>query len=218
MAMADLAADCSRQITHFDNTQVSRDFWNTSSTCLVSIHPRDVFETLVYRDYLITNKGLVMVFNSYGPGSTSQTTGAREFYFFPRPSKALEFSYEQGRNEVKVKFNERLSFVFDGKTAQVKGLSEGAVIVDTDVNKNNKGGVEIEFYNGLWLDVGFTMGHSPSEKPRATSTFTDENGQTCTLANEELFTYANGDVDFKYSDSDLKKYLNTTCPNLQISF
>jgi hypothetical protein len=210
--------DCIRQITHFDNTQTSRDFWPENETCFISVHPRDSYVDLIYRDYLLTNKGLLMVFNSYGHGESHLTTGAREFYFFPRSDMSPQFSYNQNSNEVRVKFSDRLSFVFDGKTAQIKSLSQGSVSVASDVNKNNQGGVEIQSFNGLWLDVGFAMGQSPSEKGNMLSKFTDENGQTCSVKNKDIFQYINGDVEFRFSDADLKIFLKRICPKLQVSF
>ncbi len=210
--------DCTRQLTHFDNAQVSRDFWPESETCFVSVHPRDSYVDLIYRDYLITNKGLLMVFNSYGPGESHLTTGAREFYFFPRSQLSPQFSYDQQENEMKLKFSDSLSFVFDAKTAQIKALSEGSLSVAGEVNKNNRGGVEVHSFNGLWLDVGFAMGQSPSEKGHATSKFTDENGKTCAVKNKDIFEYVDGDVEFKFNDADLKIFLKKSCPQLQVSF
>jgi hypothetical protein len=128
-ALAD-GAECTRLITHHENTQISRDYWTDSETCFSSVHPRDAYTNLIYRDYLITSEGLLMVFNSYGPGDNAKTTGAREFYFFPRKDKKVEFQHDPGRQEIMVKVTDRLSFVFDTKTAQIKGISEGSLIVD----------------------------------------------------------------------------------------
>ena len=210
---------CTRQIVAYDNIQVGRDYWTGSQTCFLSVHPRNGYTNLLYRDYLMTNHGLFMVFNSYGPGETSKTTGAREFYFFPRQEeKTLEAIYDEGRQEVTVKVTDDLFFVFDSKTAQIKGLSKGSVSVDPDVNKNNAGGVEIKSFDGLWLDVGFSMGHSPSERAKFKSTFTDNFGRTCGVVNKNIFDYADDDVRFKWNDQDLKKYLAGVCSNLNVGF
>ena len=46
----------------------------------------------------------------------------------------------------------------------------------------------------------------------------DAAGKTCTVKNNEVFAYANGDRDFKFDDAGLKKFLATRCPALTVSF
>lgn len=211
------AADCSRVLTHYDNMQVGRNLWTDTNICYVSIHPMTV-NNMVYRDYLITSEGLFMVFNSFGPGENSNSTGAREFYFFPRGPGKLDVSYDSNNKELTVKISDEMYFIFDTQTAQIKSVAKGQVEVAPIVSPKNSGGVEFKNFGGLLMDVGFTVGRSPSERAQAKSIFKDHRGQTCSVINKEVFNYNNGEVDFKWNDNQLKDFLKLTCPQLQVSF
>jgi hypothetical protein len=210
-------SDCTKILTHYDDVQVSRDYWQDTKTCYVSIHPMSV-TNLIYRDYMITSDGYFMVFNSYSESEDPTATGAREFYFFPRKSDNLQVTHDAKNEEVVVKMTDDLSISFDTKTAEVKKISKGQVQVASSVNPNNNGGVEILKFNGLMLDAGFALGHSPSERATAKSVFIDENGQSCSVTNKEIFNYTNGNVRLKYNDAGMKTYLSKSCPQLKLSF
>jgi hypothetical protein len=102
--------------------------------------------------------------------------------------------------------------VFDPATSQIKSLSKGDATVSPRIDPADRGGVEITSYAGLMLDGGFRMGESPAGRPNADATFRDAQGHLCTVKNSELFTYANGDHAFKYTDAQLKTWLATRCP------
>src|SRR5687768_2155584 len=76
------STECKEVSGYNDNLQFSRER-SSDGECWVSLHPRNGYVDLKYRDYLLSSSGLLLVFNSYGHGPESETTGAREFYFFP---------------------------------------------------------------------------------------------------------------------------------------
>lgn len=188
-----------------------------SGMCFVSIHPNNSTD-LVYRNFGIFSDGMFMVFNSYGDSEdTAKDTGAREFYFFPRSGPAV-LHIDPSLPAVSVTMVDGGTITFDPATAQPRSADRGSVTVTGPVDRGNKGGVEFPSYAGLMLDSGFRMGELPSGKPNNDSTFRDAAGKTCTVKNNELFAYADGDRTFKFDDAGLKALLATRCPSLTVSF
>lgn len=216
LSQAALASDftndkCSRVLTHSGNIQISRDWDQDTSFCYLSIHPMDV-ENLTYRDYMFTNTGMMMIFNSYGEGSTSTTTGAREFYLFPRngyPDYRVE---ENG--DVTVKMVSGHLMRFDTKTFRIVSVTDGKVVEASSVNSKNNGGVELSLSRGLLLDIGFTMGKSPSSVKDKKIMFHDVNSKTCSLRNRDIFVYQGENAVITLNDEQLKVKFTPKCPGL----
>ncbi|WP_413578721.1 hypothetical protein ACLVWU_09325 [Bdellovibrio sp. HCB290] len=183
--------------------------------CFISINNFKL-NTMFYRAYLFANDGNMMVFNSFGSGSVSETTGAREFYFFPHRYKNPTFAWNEEQRHLTVTSTAGDEYYFDYDTAQLKGMNKAEIQVTSEISKTNKGGVEITKYQGLVFDAGFKMGSAPTGAPRNKGTFTDENGKTCTLNIGDIFSYSEeGDPYVKYSDKNLAAFLKKKCPKLK---
>ncbi len=203
--------------SHVDDTQGYADGFG-SGKCYVSIGSMST-NNLIYRAYSFFSDGLLMVFSSYGDGEDSNPnlTSAREFFFYPRAGAlALEMNKAAGTVAVVMADGGRVHI--DPATAQIKALDRGTVTVSPRIDPAERGGVEITGYAGLMLDAGFRMGESPSGRPEANSTFRDAQGHLCTLKNKELFAYANGEHELKFTDAQLVVFLKTRCPNLTPGF
>jgi len=189
-----------------------------SGKCYVSIQPTNT-RGLVYRAYSIFSDGLIMVFSSYGDGQDSNPnlTSAREYFFFPRRAP-LELRMDEAGGAVSVRMTDGGVFHFEPATAQLSSLERGSLTVSPRVDPSERGGVEITSYAGLVLDAGFRMGESPSGRPESDSTFRDAQGHLCTIKNRELFNYANGDHEMKFTDAQLSTWLATRCPAITPGF
>lgn len=186
----------------------------TTNDCVLSIKPYRG-PGLIYRSYLFTSKGLLMVFNSYGPGGIDKT-GAREFYFFPRTAYP---SFEDLGENIKIRTSDPYQFfIMDKENGRFLDFSFGSISEDPIVSATNNGGIEIQS-QGLILDVGYMQGNSPAADPKRKSVFHDGQGNSCQVQNKEVFRYfGTGDVDFKFEDRDLRTFLKLRCPNLIIGF
>lgn len=188
---------------------------NSGPNCYLSVHPMQT-QDLIYRDYLFSDSGVFMVFNSYGEGPNSETTAARVFYIFPR-NQMPDIEIKNESIIVKTAHS-KSSFEFSKKSTEIINFSNGKVSQDPKVHPNNKGGVEISSQSVLILDVGFTVGKDPSEDPNRISTFSDGKN-TCRVKNSTIFRYEeDGNVELKFTDSELKRFLSQTCPQLKINF
>jgi hypothetical protein len=189
-----------------------------SGKCFVSIDPTETNQ-LIYKAFTFFDDGLMMVFSSYGDGEDSNPnlTSAREFWFFPR-STPLTLRMDKSAGTVSVTMSDGGTVTIDPATAQPKSLDRGTVTVSPRVDPAERGGIEITSYAGLVLDGGFRMGESPTGRPAADSNFRDAQGHLCTVKNNELFSYANGDHSFKFTDAQLSAWLRTRCPNLTPGF
>ena len=203
--------------SHVDGTQGYADGFS-SGLCYISIGPMST-TNLIYRGYAFFSDGLMMVFSSYGDGEDDNPnlTSAREFRFFPRTG-AMALRMDKTAGTVEVTMSDGGGVVFDPATAQVRSLERGSATVSPRVDPVERGGVEITSYAGLMLDGGFRMGESPAGRPEADATFRDANGHLCTVKNKELFSYANGDHEFKFTDAQLSAWLKTRCPGLTPGF
>ena len=218
VAPSAISAACPRvNPSHVDGTQGYADSLG-SGKCFVSIGSMSTTH-LIYRGYTFFSDGLMMVFNSYGDGEDNNPnlTSAREFFFFPRVG-ALALEMDKTAGTVTVVMSDGGRVGFDPATAQIKSLDRGSVTVSPRIDPVDRGGVEIPSYTGLVLDAGFRMGESPSGRPDANATFRDAQGHLCTVKNRELFAYADGDHELKFSDAQLSTWLKTRCPTLAPGF
>jgi len=185
---------------------------NSDGSCFLSMDPFDI-HNFVYRGYLVTNEGLLMVFNSYSNSSTSTSTGARVFHFFPRQNTP-DLVVLGKETHVKLAAP-KMELVLSQEKDVILGLVGGSIHEDPKVQSGNQGGVEILKSDSLYLDSGFAMGHDVTTDAQKKSVFHDSKGHTCTVLNGDVFSYtADGDSHFKFSDSELKTFLKSRCPRL----
>lgn len=204
--------DCTYQITHRDNLQFSRQYQEDRAECWHSVHPMDGYESLTYRSYLITSDGMFFVFNSYGQGSDSKTTGARTYYFFPREIYQGDVALTDAQASIRV--NSKLTLQFE--TKNLYPLNNQNIIFKnyTSINPKNAGGVEVVRYNGVYLDTGFMMGKSASSVPTLKSMFKNQFGQKCSLQNQLIFDYKDEDAILKH-ETVLHRIVAAQCPSFK---
>ncbi|MBK9293867.1 MAG: hypothetical protein IPM57_05395 [Oligoflexia bacterium] len=184
------------------------------NNCDLSINPSNQFG-MIYRSILLTANGMMMVFNSYGPGSNSTSTAARVFYLFPR---GLLPTVDNLSKSILVRgSNENAIFSFDRKNGKLIGLKDGSVFEDVDVNPKNNAGIEILNYNGLLIDVGFAIGKDPSLNKKGESVARDSENRQCKIKNTDLFEYTSGGgANLKFpTDDQLKIFMLQNCPDLK---
>ena len=204
--MTDLCPD---QLAAFENVQVQQSLLGNGTECFLSLHPRNSFESLVYRDYLITSSGLLMVFNSYSADLSSASDGAREFYLFPKEFKGFQWKVED-QYLVVTGFADRV-LKFSLKTAQLEVISGAEVKLADKVLPNNKGGLEILSADFLYVDAGFKLGDSPSYDHSRNSEVKNPQKQVCSVKNPKIYNYDDDDVTLKPL-SEVKVVVKATCP------
>lgn len=213
-AHAAIPASCVDKYEIFDALQVQ--LLPGKSACYLTVHPRDSYKTLIYRDWLFDSEGIFMVFNSYGPGEASDKTGAREYRFFPRRTGDMSYHHDAATNKLSVTSASGKVFVFDTKKGVLVSVSGSKMTQDFEVNPHNKGGIEVVSSDGLMMDGGFSIGQSPSQEPQGKLTFKDAQGHQCQLSNADVHRYgSDGDVFFKYDDAQLRSFLKQRCPALR---
>lgn len=206
-------ATCADKYEALDNTMIQSI--PGSKGCLVTVSPRNS-NGMVYRSFLFDSEGLFMVFNSLGNGPDDQDTGAREYFMFPRLQNVVTYSYEPSTKRLSVTAPSGKVFLFNTEKSILVGISDTKFTMDYDVTRTNKGGVEITQNNGLYLDVGYQAGQSPSQNPKRKITFRDASNNGCSVTNADVFSYStDGDVKLKYDDANLKRFLVRKCPNLK---
>lgn len=207
------AADCPDKFEVFDNTRVQ--LLPGTQGCMMSLSPRN-YEQLTYRSFLFYSNGLFMVFNSFGPGNDSTSSGAREYYFFPRQHE-LSYHYDAASKRVHLRSASGKVFIFNTEKAILLSISDTEFTAEDEVHSGNKGGIEITRNNGLYLDLGFKIGQSPSQNPKGKIRFKDSQNNICSVTNSEIFNYtADLDAIFKYSDDQLPRFLSKRCPMLNL--
>ncbi len=204
-----LAENCKYQVTHRENLQYSQQYQRDIAECWFSVHPMNGYEKLTYRSYLITTAGLFFVFNSYGEGSDQKTTGAREYYFFPRDT--FTGGIVLNNDKVAVRVNGKLTIEFETKTLYPLNNANLTLKNSKAISPKNAGGVEVLDYNGVYLDTGFTMGKAPSSVKTNKSMFKNQSGQKCSIANQDLFDYKD-ENPVLFHDSVLKEIVAARCP------
>lgn len=178
--------------------------------CFLSVK-KDYVPDMIYRYLIFRETGALMVFNSFGNGPDSTHTGARVFYFFPR-HQVPAFQATQQSVEVSTS-HKNLTFFFDLENGRILGATNARIKEATDIFPGNEGGIEILSFQGLLLDSGFKMGSDPTADLNRTSTFRDENNQTCTVKNSDIFSKnSSGDISFRMSDLSLKKVFVQSLP------
>lgn len=207
------ATTCPDRLERHGSIQLQQSLSN-NNVCFVSVGNFKT-EGGIYRNYLFTSDGELMVFNSYGWGEDSDSTGAREYFFFPRTAD-LSFNWNTQSRQLEITAVSGDQFFFGYEDAQLASMSKAQVKLAPEVNKTNKGGVEILKYQGLLMDGGFRIGSAPTSNRGGSSTFRDAAGASCTVKNTALFKYeSDGDLFFKYTDKELSVFLKRVCSKLQ---
>lgn len=208
------APNCLDKYEVLDNTTVQSI--PGSKGCYITINPRYT-QDMTYRSFLFDTEGLFMIFTSLGRGPESETTGAREFYFFPRRQGSLIYNYDPILKRLSLTTPNGKVFVFNTEKAILIGISDTTFTMDYEINGNNRGGVEITRNKGLYLDVGYQLGQSPSQNSKRKIHFRDSQNHTCTVLNADVFSYSpDRDVDFKFNDVQLSRFITRKCPNLKL--
>ena len=208
-------AKCEEVLTRSGVVQVNRQWDANARRCFISISPRNIVD-LKYRDYYFDNSGQMMVFNSYGNGPDSETTGARVFYLFPVVNDYPDYSFEPN-GDVIIKLVSGHEFKVSGKDFSIVSLS-GGILSEKPLSKTNGGGVEIKLTEGFWMDAGFKMGGTRLESPKNKSTLKAAgSSNSCSLQNNSFLNYSGfGDYDFKYSGITWLSFLKNKCPQLNL--
>ncbi len=179
-------------------------------TCYISVGSGKLND-LIYRSYLITSKGQLMIFNSFGDGPSSTHTGARVYYFYPKQS-ALDLRLDQ--DDVVVTMVSGHELIFDASQVELAAMSEAKVVVDSEIRPDNEGGVEIELDRSYLLDMGFKLGNTPEWDLSRPSVFRNSRGQACRFKNRELFYKKDDEVYPRYSDDrKLQSVISSKCPH-----
>ena len=207
---SDIPELCPRKLIGYSNIQVSQSI--SGELCFLSIHPRDAFETLIYRDYLFSSDGLLMVFNSLKPDEGPQSAGTREFYFFQEAFRGFQWVVTE--DELILTGLADLKIHFSLATAQILKIENATIRLDPKVNPNNAGGFEILSSPWTFLDTGFFFGNTASSQPNRLSTLKNKDQVTCRLRNRSLFDYMGDDAKVK-SPVDIQKAASLTCPGFQ---
>ncbi len=176
---------CPRKLIGISNIQVSQSASGDGQICYLSIHPRDAFETLVYRDYLLTSQGLLMVFNSLKPEEGPQSAGAREFYFFQESFQG--FKWETVGNELVVSGLVNLKIHYSLETAQITSIENAVIQVDPKVNPDNAGGFEILSIPWTFLDTGFFLRQHSIQPTQSTFYFNEQGSSDLSTSKQKSF-------------------------------
>lgn len=204
-----LPKDCPFKIYHRGNMQIYTQYQKSEGQCWISIQPKNAYQNLNYRSYLITSGGLLMVFNSYGPGEGADKTGAREFYFFP--TSAWQNQIELNDKWVKVTLSPDISFTIETQDLYLLSSDKIAFKNFRDVVPSNQGGVEVVSSEIPFIDVGFGLGHSPSETKTSIAKLKNKLGQICQAPNSVLFDYK-GDDTYLFNNVVLRRQIKQVCP------
>ena len=144
------------------------------------------------RQYIIGAAGQFDVFINMGRGPLSETTGGRNYIFWPHS----HWSRQRIKNA-------------DGSVSVIPSWTSKPVVFQKDevkdiqsmpgirvrlekVTKGNKGGIDLEPLPNsgtLMLSGGYYRGNYPFAIRNRSSTFYDDRGASCAIPNTELFDY-----------------------------
>lgn len=197
--------------THFesrDGIRLQTGAFNDQE-CFVSVSETK-WRGMVYRNQLFTSKGEILVFNSLGDGPSSTDTGARAFYLRPfRAELGWRFTEE---NDLEVLLPSGAIARFDSKSAEWVELTGGEVVVDSEVNRDNKGGIELRYYDGFMVDSGFRFGGHPTSLMNRKSLVSYAAGAQCEVENKEVFYRVGDEHEWNYpDDSEFNEWFARRC-------
>lgn len=201
--------NCPEQVQSFGNTQIQQLYSTKGKRCFFRVMPKTTDIYMVYRNYLLTDDGMMMVFNSYSDQFDDKSDGAREFFFYTNSFEGFQW-FVEGESLIVKAFDQR-TFKFLLKTAQIQEISGGKVSVADKVSPDNAGGVEILNFENVYVDAGFRMAASPSADQKSSSVVKNPQGQICKIPNGKVYEYKTGSSYLK-SKPDLKAVVNFLCP------
>lgn len=203
---------CSKVLTASGDIMIQRDWDENTRVCFISLHPMDVTD-LKYRDYYFDNDGLFLVFNSYGEGELSETTGSRGFMTFPQIFEYPDFSIESN-GDVVVRMVSGHLLRINAEKFSVKEFSPGR-FVEKELSKTNAGGLEIKTSKGFWMDQGFKMGGMAVENKKGLTKIFGSISGSCSLKNSRLYDYSTGQIPLLYKKEALTKFVQEVCPTVK---
>lgn len=209
MAQEELLQNCPDVVQSFSNIQIQQLFSSSGKRCYLRIHPRDAVNDLIYRDYLLTNDGLFLVFNSFSKDFSNTSDGAREFFFYQQTFNGFSWLVEDS-SLILNGFGKKI-FKFSLKTAQLESLSDAVIQVADKVIPENRGGVEILQNAEPFIDAGFQLGQPPSSNRKNKSVLRNSKNDVCTLLNTRIFDYTNDTVYLKPL-TQVQKAFTEKCP------
>lgn len=202
--------NCHQDVQIFENTQLQIDRFSGTSVCYVSIHSDTDF-SMKYRNYLLTNNGLLMIFNSFGNGPEATTTGAREYYF---PTKLKTIPRVSYKNQIiTVVLTDNVSIQFSTQTGDPIQISNASFTLDPKIVTTNKGGLEIKNSTVIYVDGGFRMGKAPTSVDSGKSDIKQQT-QSCTVQNSELFDNSAGLAVLKFKNGYFESFVKQRCANM----
>jgi hypothetical protein len=212
LVSAEVNATCLERREKVADSSVEMHALNTE-TCWLLLGP-DLVPDMVYRSYLFDNSGFMMIFNSYGEGPESTTTGAREMYIFPRGGV---LDYRITDSEVTAVLPSGIELTYDAKAFRWSGTKGAKVKEKSQIKVGDQGGIEISIQSGLILDFGFRLGNSPTGDPARKANFVDSIGNRCTVVNRDVLEWdKNGEPYLRFkSDEAVYDFVRLHCPNLK---
>jgi hypothetical protein len=191
-------------------------FLDRENKCWLSALPTRV-TNLVYRSYLYTSEGYLMVFNSIDKEEYGVSDGARSFLFFPR--NEIPTAADIGDLVYFKSGTKGVELILDTQEARIVGMVGGTVKEDRKVYPGNNGGVEFSNVQALILDGGWKAYGDPFGEMNRQSTFIDPKGNRCVVRNREVFKLdSDEDPRFRFTDVQLKTFLANRCPKLELPF
>lgn len=206
---------CPEIIDRVGLTQIHQQSDRNQTNCYISATNSNNYMTLVYRDYLVSNDSL-MVFVSLGDGPEDKTTGAKEFYFFPRDQRTSGYSVAMDEKNITIQGRFNFDFVIDAQTSQLVDMTNAKLKVDSKISASNDGGVFITPTKGLVYELPFKLGSAPSGDLRRTGYFKDAFNHKCAVKVGSIFkSIGNGETVIKHNDLQLKNLLAQMCPEIK---
>jgi hypothetical protein len=207
------SAPCVERDIRSGNTAVLQMRTQKRGQCLIRIGP--VEKGLAHRGYVLGSNGVFLVYNSFGEGSNTRSSGGRAYFIFPR--KRMPSFEVLSTGDVDVRLASGGTVRFSASGSNILSMSGQEFSEDPKVRRNNKGGLEILNSNTLILDTGFQMGEGAYYFRNRTSVFRDQYGATCQVRNGEIFKYPRYDAFLGFeTDQDLKSFLERRCPRLNL--
>lgn len=169
-----------------------------------------------FRNYIINASGQLMVFDSFGKGNNSASTGSRTYYFFPLKEKpSIEKNPISGNVVVRSASGHAIQVDSKGK---IVGMTGAKYVEDSTISGKNQGGLEINYLDGIMLDCGWAIGKSACENRSKSSTFRDRAGTTCSVPNSKIFARAQGEISLAFKNNrEIEAFLKKACPRLDLS-
>ena len=187
----------------------------SQNQCGVSIDPTyPLTSELIYRSYMFLDDGEFFIFESYGEGSDSEYTASYIYFLFPRKND-ITAKLEGDLGVLSIANGSKVSV--DMSTARILNFEKMNYEESKNVTREERGGFKIKSYDGILLSVGYKLGGVAYANPKAFSKFIDQKSNYCAIQNDEVFTYDES-YHFKFADDiNLNKFLETRCPNLDLS-